>query len=170
MWTRDARLPFVLCLALGALLAGCTVEGGRDDAGGGGGDEDVRLRPDVPTRPGEIRIEPADAERTATGADPVVIEYRALQTLTDGSERDVTAEAVWSSTVPLGTFAGNVFTSVTDRGGLTTIRATTEGGSGTTTLLLRRDSVFVTPGTPRAIASKVEGVRSLGGVGCGAGG
>ena len=60
MWTRDARLPFVLCLALGALLAGCTVEGGRDDAGGGGGDEDVRLRPDVPTRPGEIRI---DAQR-----------------------------------------------------------------------------------------------------------
>jgi hypothetical protein len=162
MWTRDARLPFVLCLALGALLAGCTVEGGRDDAGGGGGDEDVRLRPDVPTRPGEIRIEPADAERTATGADPVVIEYRALQTLTDGSERDVTAEAVWSSTVPLGTFAGNVFTSVTDRGGLTTIRATTEGGSGTTTLLLRRDSVFVTPGTPEDAPTRFGGTPVAG--------
>lgn len=154
MRSRDARLLALLALVLGSLVAGCTVNG--SDVDGGGGSTDAPGR-DAPPRPGAIRIEPADAERTIEGSTPAVIEYRAFQTQTDGSEVEVTGTATWSTTVALGTFAGNVFTSVTDRGGLTNIRATVGRDMGTTSLLLRRDTVFVTPGTPADAPTRFGG-------------
>lgn len=114
---QSAR-PLLVLTALAALLAACTVEDSRD-TGTGGSDAPGA---DVSSRPGAIRIEPAHAEYTVVGA-PVVIDYRAYQRQADGSETEVTATATWSSTAALGSFVGAQFTSRTNRGGLTNIRA-----------------------------------------------
>lgn len=131
-------------LVLMLVLAGCTVSGPRD-AGGGGGDTNGA---DVPPRPGAIRITPADAVFDLDGA-PIVIDYQAFQLQADGSELDVSASVVWSTVVDLGTFTGATFTSRTDRGGVTNIRAALPSGEfALTTLTIRANSIYVTDTAP----------------------
>lgn len=158
--SRAVRLCGLSILVLACAAVGCTVEEPGRDTGGGGTEDTPALR-DVPARPGAIRIEPADADRTIDGA-PVVIEYHAFQAQAGGGEVEVTATATWSSTVDLGTFTGNVFTSGTDRGGLTTIRATLGAETGNTTLLLRRDTVFVTDTAPPDAPTRFGGTPTPG--------
>ena len=108
----------------------------RRDSGPGGG-------------PG-LRIEPADFSATITGGTPVVVDYRAILTGTDGAEQDVTASVAWESTVPsLGGFSsGSQFVSATDRGGVTNIRATMGAVSAVTSLTLHLERQIITPSAP----------------------
>jgi hypothetical protein len=149
--------PLLVFLVLTG-FAGCTVEGSRDSGVGGGDDAPGA---DVSSRPGAIRIDPADAEYTVEGA-PIVIAYRAFQRQADGSETEVTATATWSTTVALGTFAGAQFTTVTDRGGLTNIRAQIGAEIGATTLLLRSDTVLVTDTAPADAPTRFGGTPVAG--------
>ncbi len=150
--------PLLVLLALAASFAACTVEGSRDTGTGPGGDAPPI---DAPARPGAIRIEPAAAEFTVEGT-PIVIDYRAFQTQSDGSEVEVTGAATWSTTVDLGTFAGAQFTSRTDRGGLTTIRAQVGPDVGSTTLRLLSDTVLVTDTAPGDAPTRFGGTPVAG--------
>jgi TolB protein len=137
-------LRAVACACAVALLlaAGCT-ERRRGDPDAGDGDARGST--------GDIRIEPADLVMTITGS-PAVVEYHAFV-----GDRDVTSEVTWTSTVaPLGTFAGNVFTSAVDRGGRTTIRARMGSLEGLTSLTLRISSTIVGPGAPSDAASRFD--------------
>src|SRR5262245_31863579 len=135
----------VLAIALlFSLHAGCTERGGRGPDGG-------RDRDAPGGSTGDIRIEPADVEATIEGA-PVVIEYHAFV-----GDRDVTGEVAWSSTISgLGSFSNNVFTSVVDRGGRTTIRATMGALVGTTPLTLRLTTTIVGPDAPPDSAARFD--------------
>ncbi len=65
-----------------------------------------------PTAGEGLRIEPADLEASLADG-PVTVDYHALLRAADGTERDVSAEVGWVSTVPaLGAFSGSTFTSV----------------------------------------------------------
>lgn len=141
-----ARLAIALATSLLlAGIAGCT-EGGRTvpPAGDGG----PRADGSAPVGAG-LRIEPADHVATITGGVPVVVDYRALLRADDGSERDVTAEVTWSSTVAaLGTITGAQFVSTVDYGGRTNIRAQMGALTATTSLTIRLERAIITPTAP----------------------
>lgn len=127
-------------------IAGCTEGPARPPGGGGDGGP----LPDG-TTPGSsaLRIEPADHEATITGGTPVAIEYRAFLRQDDGSEREVTSETTWSTTVPaLGAFSGAQFLSAVDRGGRTDIRARFGSIEALTSLTLRLERTIVTSTAP----------------------
>jgi hypothetical protein len=136
------------------LVSGCTVHEPADRDGGGLGVDTSGT--DAPSRPGDIRIEPANAEYDVDGV-PVVIDYRAFQRQADGSEAEVTGAATWSSTVDVGSFVGAQFTSRTDRGGLTNIRAQVGPEVGNTTLLLRSNTIIVTDTAPADAPTRFGG-------------
>jgi len=146
------RSAFLFACLLGSAL-GCTtrmtptpVVPGADGGADGG----------TPSTGEGLRIEPADLEASLADG-PVTVDYRALLRAADGTERDVSAEVGWVSTVPaLGAFSGSVFTSVGDRGGRTNIRASMGALVATTSLTLRFDSVIVTPGAPADAPSRFE--------------
>lgn len=149
-----ARAALSLALFLLATLAGCTVSEGVRDTGPGTTTDTGGT--DAPSRPGDIRIEPAAAEFTVEGT-PIVIDYRAFQRQADGTELEVTTTATWSTTVDLGTFSGAQFTSRTDRGGLTNIRAQVGADVGITTLFLRSDTIIVTGTAPADAPTRFGG-------------
>lgn len=147
------QLPFrgLLALTLASQLFGCTA-GARPSTGDGGPLHDANLPPGS-----GLRVEPADFEATIAGS-PVVVDYHAILRAVDGSERDVTAEVSWDSTVvALGSFTGSQFTSATDRGGVTSIRAIMGGLAGTTRLTLHLERDIVTPGTPADAPTRFGG-------------
>src|SRR5262245_13081384 len=110
-------------------IAACSVRSGDRDTGPGGGH-------DAPGGGSPLRIEPVDLVAPITAGAPVTVDYRAFLT-EGGSEREVTGEVAWSSTVPsLGAFTGAQFVSATDRGGTTTIRAQMGSAVAVTTLTL----------------------------------
>ncbi|MDQ3033631.1 MAG: hypothetical protein M3Y87_14530 [Myxococcota bacterium] len=149
---RSLALSFA-CVVL-AGIAGCT-EGGRTVPPGGDGGPGS----DGSTTPGAgLRIEPADHVETISEGTPVAVDYRAFLRAADGSERDVTAEVTWSSTVEaLGTFTGARFISASDRGGRTNIRASMATLEGTTSLTLRLERTIITPGTPADAPTRFGG-------------
>jgi hypothetical protein len=153
------RAVAVVSFAL-ALCFACTEHRARTPPGTTG-DGSPASQPDgggPPTGSGTLRIEPLDREETIDGA-PVVVDYRAFLRSADGTEREVTTETAFVSTVPaLGTFSGARFTSGLD-GGRTTVRASLGGAVATTTLTLRSDRVFVTPGTPADAPTRFGGAE-----------
>jgi hypothetical protein len=136
---------FALALGFSSFMGACTV---GDDGPPGFFDAGAPTGDSGGPPAGPLRIEPADQTRTIEGA-PVVIDYRAIFTSDTGVERDVTGEVAWTHTTPaLGAMAGPQFTSVTDRGGFTQIRATMGPMVATTGLTLRLARTIITPGTP----------------------
>lgn len=140
----------VHALAIAALVAcagGCgpSVSGVTDGGGQNGG-------PDGGMLSGLLRIEPADAEVTVSGGIAAEIDYRAILVEQDGTEKDVTSSAVFSLLNPqLGSFSGSHFTSATDRGGRTKVRASAGGLQADTNLTVRLEQVVIGPGaTPDA--------------------
>jgi len=104
---------------------------------------------DMATAAGDIRIEPADQTVLLSGTAPAVLDYRAFLRQSDGREREVTSEVMWSTSVTmLGSFAGAQFTSALDLGGRTNIFARLGSLTGMTSLTLRLERVIVVDGTP----------------------
>ena len=148
--SRSLVLPFALLVFAG--LAGCTTGGTAPPRGDGGPGSDGS----APS--GGLRIEPADHVATITGGTPVAVDYRAFVRAADGSEREVTSEVTWSSTVTaLGAFTGSRFVSAADRGGRTNIRATMGTLDGTTSLTLRLERSIVPSTAPADAPSRFGG-------------
>jgi hypothetical protein len=149
MQHRFSSFAVVLAsLALGAVV-GCTVGASRGDGGGGGnpdgGNVDTGIGPGVEA----LLIMPANEVRTISGGVPVEIDYMAIHHAANGTDTDVTSTVTWDSTVStLGAFTGNHFTSVTDHGGVTSIRARLGSLMGATSLTLHLDSDIVTASAP----------------------
>lgn len=138
--------------ALAVTVGACSVRETPRDTGPGGS-SDV-----PPGSGGPLRIEPADRVEAITGGVPVTIDYHAFLRAADGSERDVTAEATWSSTVPaLGAFTGARFVSGTELGGLTTIRAQIGSAIAVTSLTLTLDRVIVVSPAPADAPTRFGG-------------
>lgn len=105
-----------------------------------------------------LRIEPANAEVLVVGGVAQTIEYKAILRSPGGSEEDVTDEAEFSLANPaLGTFSGATFTSATDRGGHTKVRATARGLTAEGNLTVRIQTVIVEPDAPADAPGKFEG-------------
>lgn len=143
------RSSFValVCLSLASMAAlGCTVTGRTGDSGTGTGSDGGGGANDAFAPAGSIVVMPADYEATINGA-PVEIDYQAFRVESDGTMTDVSSTAIFSA-ASLGTFAGAHFTSGTDRGGRTTIQATSGGRTGNTTLTLHLERDIVESGAP----------------------
>lgn len=139
-------------LSASVLAAGCTEHGSHPGTGDGGAGGDAS------SSTGAIRIDPADHEAIIRDGAPIVVDYHAYVRGADGAERDVTAEVSWVSTNgALGAFSGSTFTSGTELGGVTTIRASMGSLEGSTRLTLRLEQVIVTPGTPADAPSRFGG-------------
>ncbi len=138
-------------LGAAIVLAGCTTQTVHPPAG------DAGPGADAGGATGDIRIEPADAERAIVDGVPAVVDYRAFVT-EGGVEREVTSEVTWvSGDLTLGSFSGARFTSSTDRGGRNSILAQLGTLRGTTTLTLRLSRVVVTGGAPPDAPSRFGG-------------
>ncbi|MFO0686248.1 MAG: hypothetical protein U0234_29565 [Sandaracinus sp.] len=156
-------MPRLSLLALGTfalasiLAPGCTVGGGRPDSGGTQpGEDGGMLRPDTHVAmTGDLVIAPLDYEATIMGA-PVEIDYTAMQLQDDGTFADVTSMVTWSA-ASLGSFTGSHFTSVTDRGGHTSIIASLGARRATTGLTLHLNRDILGPGAPTDAPTRFEG-------------
>lgn len=145
------RSSLLAGLALALVFAGCTeradppVGGDADRVDSGPGGSDV------------LRIEPLDHVQAITGGVPAVVDYRAFLN-EGGSEREVTSEVTWASTVPaLGSFAGPRFTSSIDVGGVTSVRATLGAEIVTTSLTLTLERSIIGPGAPADAPTRFGG-------------
>jgi hypothetical protein len=147
-------VAFVVCSF--SAIAGCTTGTTRPPPGSDGGPpEGTDGGGTVGTA---LRIEPLDFVGTIEGGAPVVVDYRAFARNPDGSERDVSSEVTWTTTVPaLGSFTGSRFTSATDRGGRTNIRARMGTLEAVTSLTIRLERTIVTAGAPADAPSRFGG-------------
>jgi hypothetical protein len=141
------RSSFValVSLSFAVLAVGCTVTGHTGVDSGPTGNVDSGAHVDAYVGTGSILIMPANYDATIMGA-PVEIDYTSFRVEADGSMTNVTAMTTWSG--GLGTFSGAHFTSGTDRGGHTTIRATIGGVVATTGLTLHLVSDILAPDAP----------------------
>lgn len=147
-----SRIVLSSLVATALAIAGCTE---RDDPPGGPRDGGTG---DGSTSTGAIRIEPADHQATLRDGIPVVVDYRAYAAGDDGVEREVTGEVTWVSTNPaLGTLTGPTFTSGTELGGITSIRARMGALEGSTRLTIRLERTIVVPGTPTDAPTRFGG-------------
>lgn len=136
-------------------LAGCTcagpgmsgggsASGGGSGAGGGsasGGGTSAPTVTGIAITPAMVTLEVRDVAVTQA--------YTAEATYSDGTKKDVTAQATWSvQDFRFGTFSGATFTSATDYSGVTEVRAQvgTSMGTGLLTLVLKRTVVDTTGG------------------------
>ncbi len=149
-------LATLISLSFGALANGCTVTGrsGTDSGAGGAVDTGTGAHVDAHVGVGSIVIMPADYDATIMGA-PVQIDYTAFRIEAGGAMTDVTSMAIWSA--GLGTFTGARFTSGTDRGGRTTVRATVAGVIATTSLTLHLVRDILAPDAPADAATHFVG-------------
>lgn len=159
---RMLRSTLVTSLAAVAVLASAGAAGcSRDTAAGprppGPGDGGSGTDSGMMTT-GALRIDPADAAITVSAGVPMSLTYRAFQRQSDGSEREVTGDVTWTSTVSgLGTFSGSVFTTTSTRGGRTNIRAQLGGAIATAVLTIRLETVLIGPGAPADAPSRFVG-------------
>ena len=123
-----AMRSFVLFTTLLAAGCQCGHPGPGGTGGGGGGSGDA---------PMSITVTPADATYTTDGISPVMAPYMATAKYADGHSEDITTKATFSlDDIGLGQFMGNIFKSVTNRGGKGNVSAILDGVTGKTTLTL----------------------------------
>lgn len=123
------RAGFVLASLLG-LACG---SGNVGDDGDGTPDAAVDL-----TGLESIRVEPADQTLVIQGDTPAEASYRAIGVFEGGAERDITGEVGFALADPtLGIFQGAGFTSGTERGGRTQVRAFAGSIMGAASLTLK---------------------------------
>jgi hypothetical protein len=114
----------------------------------------------MPGPPGTLRIEPVDAVVSVEAGAPAELEYRAFYTEDDGDEVEVTDETTFLvDHAILGGFDGARFTSATDRGGRTTVRAMARSKQADTSLTVRLHTVIITPGTPSDAPDRFGGAE-----------
>lgn len=108
-----------------------------------------------------LRVEPEDAVLYLTVDDkPVVQPYKAIGKFTDGSERDITADASFSvDNARVGIFMGHIFNSVLGWGGKTTVNVTAGGLSTTTTLTVVYQRRFLASGVPTGVDAKFTAAK-----------
>src|SRR5262245_33860532 len=84
-----------------------------------------------------ITVTPADQTLVIAGTTPATSAYKADGTFKDGHHEDITSRVFFSlADAGLGNFAGPAFTSQTDHGGITSVRAEAGNVSGSTSLTL----------------------------------
>lgn len=127
------RVLAVAALVLGlAANPGCSCnhnagQGGGTDAGMGGPPDMAWI-----ISGGDLTITPAEVTLDITPGGTAATQ---TYTATDKDGHDVTAQAAWSvDDATLGSFSANVFTSNTDHGGTSYVRATVNGQSGFATV------------------------------------
>jgi Tol biopolymer transport system component len=134
---RTSLFAIALCTACGSGSLG------GDDDDGGGLDAGADL-----TGLESIRVEPADQTLVISGDTPAESSYRAIGVFEGGAERDITAEVGFALADPLlGSFSGPDFTSQTERGGLTTVRAFAGSIMGAASLTLKIEKRRSDPGS-----------------------
>jgi hypothetical protein len=144
--TRSVRLLAWLAVLAGALLAAAMVACAsvRDTAAivgagssSGGGDAGIASVNGQPIA--SLAIEPAVASLVTSGS-PASSSFRAIATLADGSNADVTASAIWGSNAPqVGSIAGGVYTASGALGGVVSITASANGKAGAAVLTVALD-------------------------------
>lgn len=93
-----------------------------------------------------IAVEPVDQTLEIDGATAATSTYTAIGTFEDGHSEDISDRVQWSlADGTLGTFAQNVFTSTTDKGGETRVVAILAGVQGDTGLTLRMRQRYSDP-------------------------
>ncbi len=133
-----------------ALAAGCECQGTL------GSSRDASTQPDGAPPPIDglmsLRVEPADATVVIEGTTPATQDYQAFGTFEDGSERDVTASVVFtSSNRALGAFSGASVHSGVTFGGRTRVQAQAgfvTADTGLTVVLRRTASIPPASGDP----------------------
>lgn len=143
-----------ICLSLSLAACGPSPPPtGGGDGGGGSGDGAVGV-------PGTLRIEPANVTLTVSNGVAATQEYRAIFTNDSGADEDVTDQAVFNILDGrLGSFDGNVFTSATDKGGETIVRASYSGELAETSLTIRLEAIVIGPGAGADAPTKFGGAE-----------
>ncbi len=117
-----------------------------------------RIDGGTPPPPGSLRLEPGSSEFAIELDMPAELDYRAIYTGMDGTDEDVTTEAVFSLADPtFGTFAGAHFTSSTARAGRTLVFAMARGRTAQAALTLRLRTIVIGPGAPPNAATLFGG-------------
>jgi hypothetical protein len=182
MWKKTWLLGFLM---MATALSGCDcggggVIGGNDagntmaDGGGGGGNTDGGGGGNTdggggtddggtggPTL-GTLAITPTSPILAVTGSTPVTQQFKVTGTFSDGHTEDVTGQAIFSiDDTRLGLFGGgSLFTSSTDVGGISTVRArigTTSVSTPITVRLEQKVSDSGSSGLPTDPGSKFGG-------------
>lgn len=141
------RLPLpLLCLLLPAALSGCAGCAAPPPVEDAGERHDVPAVDAGPAVDVALLIEPAGVELVADAAARPAQAFRAWMLRTDGTRRDVGADATWSvAQRGLGTIDDEGTFTSTGRAGATTVTAVLDGREAIATVAVRVDAVFAAP-------------------------
>ncbi len=99
-------------------------------------------------KPGDLRIEPAEAFLEISTGVTATQDFRVFELQKNGSEKDVTSDVTFQLTVGyLGQMAGNVFTT-TERAGRTTLTAFHKAASADAQISVRLNHIIIEAGVP----------------------
>ena len=150
---RACRWTVVLAVVSLAVAPGCSCGGGGgNDGGEDAGDDGGVVVPTCPAGLQSIAISPADGTvHVAAGSSTTTVQLSATGTVSGGGTQDLSGALAWTVSrtddSPPGSISqSGLFTSAPSVGGVTTVTASCQGISGSTTVTVILDGAVFTSG------------------------
>lgn len=145
-------LSWLMAVVLGTLLAACG--GGSSGGGIGGSGQDPNGAPTVVS----IAVTPSVSTIPTSGVQP----FKVIATYSDGSTRDVTASAIWSSaTTGVGTVGQTSGVVMGVASGTSVVSASFAGKTSSATVTVTSATLVSVTVTPNAATVPINGTQPL---------